>query len=44
MPIENVLVLAAIVLTFAVFAAVVAWGDFQTRRAHKELSSGAKQQ
>ena len=38
MPMENMLVLAAIVLAFAVFAAAVAWGDFQTRRAHQELS------
>jgi len=32
MPIQAAIVLAGIVLAFVVFAAVLAWGDYQTRR------------
>ncbi len=36
MPLENILVLSGIVLAFAIFAAAVAWGDFQTQRAKRD--------
>jgi multisubunit Na+/H+ antiporter MnhC subunit len=32
MPLDTVAVLATIVFGFAVFAAVLLWGDFKTRR------------
>ncbi|MCK1516226.1 hypothetical protein IVB22_27660 [Bradyrhizobium sp. 190] len=31
MPADSMLVAAGVVLMFVVFAAVLAWGDFQTR-------------
>jgi len=31
MPISSALFLAAVVVVFCVFGAVVAWGDYQTR-------------
>lgn len=32
MPVDSMLVAASVVLMFAVFAAVLAWGDTQTRQ------------
>lgn len=34
MPTESMLMLAAVVAFFTIFAVVVAWGDRQTRRTH----------
>ena len=31
MPVDSMLVAASVVVMFAVFAAVLAWGDLQTR-------------
>ncbi len=41
MPMETVLILAAIVFAFVVFAATLAWGSFQTRDlpTHKGIES-----
>jgi len=36
MPFETAVLLAGIVLVFAAFAAVLAWGDYQTRRLSPE--------
>ena len=35
MPIESILVISAVILAFATFAAVLAWGDMYTRSANK---------
>lgn len=35
MPIDTIAVLATIVLGFAIFAAVLLWGDFKTHRPAK---------
>jgi hypothetical protein len=41
MPLTSIIILAAIVVAFVLFAAVLAWGDYQTRdlgRADKPAS------
>lgn len=35
MPIDSILVSAAVILMFLVFAGVLAWGDFQSRPARR---------
>lgn len=35
MPFEIAVVVAGIVLVFAIFAVVLAWGDYQTRKVSK---------
>ena len=35
MPLSNALVIAGIVLAFALFAIALAWGDYQTRTLHR---------
>ena len=40
MPIESMLVSAAIVTVFAIFAAVLAWGQHQTGSLHKQSTAG----
>jgi multisubunit Na+/H+ antiporter MnhC subunit len=39
MPITNVLIVGAIVLAFAVFAAVLAWSEHQTRHWRQSAQS-----
>jgi hypothetical protein len=36
MPIANMVILAGIVLAFIVFAAILAWGDYQSRLAGRD--------
>jgi hypothetical protein len=36
MPVDSILVCAAVVSVFAAFAAVLIWGDFQTRSARQQ--------
>jgi hypothetical protein len=40
MPITTAITLAAIVLLFAIFGAVLAWGERQTRHLAKDAPSG----
>jgi cbb3-type cytochrome oxidase subunit 3 len=42
MPVDSMLVTAAVVLMFVVFAAVLAWGAFQTRPKQLAQQSSAK--
>ena len=39
MPIETVIVIAAIASPFIVFAVVLAWADFQTRSIYRKKPS-----
>ena len=36
MPTETIIVIAGVIATFVVFAAVLAWGDGQTRQSGKD--------
>ena len=42
MPVDSMLVTAGVVLMFVVFAAVLAWGDLQTRPKQLAQQSDAK--
>lgn len=42
MPVDSLIVSVCVVAMFAVFAAVVAWGDMQTRRKQLSGHSSAK--
>lgn len=42
MPVDSLIVSVCVVAMFAVFAAVVAWGDMQTRPKHLSGQSSAK--
>ena len=42
MPVDSMLVAAGVVIMFVVFAAVLAWGDFQTRPKQLAQQSSAK--
>jgi hypothetical protein len=35
MPVENIVVISAVILAFATFGAVLAWADIRTRPASK---------
>jgi len=39
MPVESILLSAAVVSVFAIFAGVLLWGDLQTRSARQETES-----
>jgi hypothetical protein len=43
MPFDSMLMSAAVVAMFAVFAAVVAWGDYQTRPDRLKAEAKAPQ-
>jgi hypothetical protein len=40
MPFESMLVAAAVVTMFVIFAGVLAWGERQTRALHDQSASG----
>jgi hypothetical protein len=40
MPFESMLVAAAVVTMFVIFAGVLAWGERQTRSLHDQSASG----
>jgi hypothetical protein len=42
MPIDSLLVPASVVVMFVVFAAVLAWGDFQTRPKQSARQSNTR--
>ena len=42
MPVDSMLVAASVVAMFVVFAAVLAWGDSQTRAKHVSEQASAK--
>lgn len=42
MPVDSMLVAASVVLMFVVFAAVLAWGDLQTRPKQLAQQSNTK--
>ena len=42
MPVDSMLVAASVVVMFAVFAAVLMWGDLQTRPKQLARQSSAK--
>ena len=42
MPIANMLILSGIVLAFVFFAAVLAWGDYQTRHLSRDAGQRAR--
>jgi len=42
MPVDSMLVAASVVVMFAVFAAVLMWGDLQTRPKQLAQQSSAK--
>jgi hypothetical protein len=42
MPVDSILVAASVVIMFVVFAAVLAWGDFQTRPKQLAQQSSVK--
>lgn len=42
MPVDSMLVAASAVMMFIVFAAVLAWGDSQTRAKQLSQQAGAK--
>jgi hypothetical protein len=42
MPIANMLILTGIVLAFVFFAAVFAWGDYQTRLVSRDAGQHAR--
>ena len=42
MPVDSILVSAAVVSMFAVFAGVLIWGDFLTASARQEPTGGGK--
>jgi hypothetical protein len=42
MPVDSMLVAAGVVVMFVVFAAVLAWGDFQTRPKQLAQQSDAR--
>jgi hypothetical protein len=42
MPIANMLILTGIVLAFVFFAAILAWGDYQTRLVNRDLGQEAR--
>lgn len=42
MPVDSMLVAASVVLMFVVFAAVLAWGESQTRTKHLAQQVNAK--
>jgi hypothetical protein len=42
MPVDSMLVAASVVLMFATFAAVLAWGDLQTRPKQAAQQDNAK--
>lgn len=42
MPADSMVVAAGVVLMFVVFAAVLAWGDFQTRPKNLAQQTDAK--
>jgi hypothetical protein len=43
MPITNILFLGGIIAAFAVFAAVLAWGEYQTRHLNRHGQMGRSQ-
>jgi hypothetical protein len=42
MPVDSMLVAASVVLMFAVFAGVLAWGDSQTRQKKSPQQSNVR--
>ncbi|MBR1151668.1 hypothetical protein [Bradyrhizobium sp. JYMT SZCCT0428] len=42
MPVDSMLVATSVVMMFVVFAAVLAWGDAQTRTKHLAQQANAK--
>jgi multisubunit Na+/H+ antiporter MnhC subunit len=44
MPLENALILGAIVVAFLAFAVALAWVDATTRRARREREAEARRQ
>ena len=42
MPVDSMLVAASVVVMFVVFAAVLAWGEFQTRPEHLAQQADAR--
>ena len=42
MPVDSMLVAAGVVITFVIFAAVLAWGDLQTRPKQLAEETSAK--
>ena len=40
MPFESMLVAAAVVTMFVIFAGVLAWGERQSRQLHDQSASG----
>jgi len=42
MPVDSMIVAAGVVVMFVVFAAVLAWGDFQTRPKQLAQQSDAR--
>ncbi|MBR1282922.1 hypothetical protein JQ597_12810 [Bradyrhizobium sp. AUGA SZCCT0177] len=42
MPVDSMLVAASVTMMFVVFAAVLAWGDSQTRTKHSAQQANAK--
>jgi hypothetical protein len=42
MPVDSMLVAASVIAMFVVFAAVLAWGDFQTRSKQPDRQSGGR--
>ena len=42
MPVDSMLVAASVVVMFVVFAAVLAWGDWQTRPKQLAQQTNAK--
>lgn len=40
MPVDSILVSAAVVSVFLIFAGVMIWGDFQSRAMRQESASG----
>jgi len=42
MPVDSMIVAASVVVMFVVFAAVLAWGDFQTRPKQLAQQSDAR--
>jgi uncharacterized membrane protein len=42
MPVDSILVSAAVVSVFVVFAVVLIWGDFQSQPMRRELPSRSR--
>lgn len=42
MPVDSMLVAASVVMMFVVFAAVLAWGDIQTRPDQSDRQSDSR--